>query len=124
VSRTARLADALISTGFPTMREVAPANNFDSFVAVKRIAQAVRRCGSAAIDLCMVADGTYDGYWERTLKGWDTVAASALVLAAGGQITSLDGGTPNYHIGHLAASNGLLHHELLGILKGSSAPYL
>jgi myo-inositol-1(or 4)-monophosphatase len=122
VSTTAHLTDALIATGFPAIRDHAPANNFDSFVAVKRIAQAVRRCGSAAIDLCMVADGTYDGYWERSLKGWDTVAASSIVLAAGGRITALDGGAPNYHIGHLAASNGLLHDELLDILKAPTPP--
>jgi myo-inositol-1(or 4)-monophosphatase len=121
VSTTAHLTDALIATGFPAIREYTPANNFDSFVAVKRKAQAVRRCGSAATDLCMVADGTYDGYWERSLKGWDTVAASAIVLAAGGRITAIDGGAPNYHIGHLTASNGLLHDALLDILKGSAA---
>lgn len=116
VSATDKLADALIATGFPPVREHAPANNFDSFMAVKRLAQAVRRCGSAAMDLCMVADGTYDGYWERSLKGWDTVAASAIVLAAGGRITSLEGGPPNYHIGHVAASNGRVHDELIAIL--------
>jgi myo-inositol-1(or 4)-monophosphatase len=119
VSTTACLSDALIATGFPAIRDHAPANNFDSFVSVKRMAQAVRRCGSAAIDLCMVADGTYDGYWERGLKSWDTVAASAIVLAAGGVITALNGGSPNYHIGHVIASNGLVHDELLAILHGN-----
>lgn len=123
VSATTCLSDALVATGFPPIRDRAPANNFDSFIAVKRLAQAVRRCGSAALDLCMVADGTYDGYWERGLKSWDTVAASAIVLAAGGVITALDGGTPNYHIGHVIASNGLIHDELLAILNGNvSAP--
>ncbi len=68
------------------------------------------------MDLCMVADGTYDGYWERSLKGWDTAAASAIVLAAGGRITALSGGPPNYHIGHVVASNGLIHDELVAIL--------
>jgi len=118
VSATAKLTDALIATGFPPVRDHAPTNNFDSFVAVKRAAQAVRRCGSAAIDLCMVADGTYDGYWERRLNAWDTAAASAIVLAAGGRITALAGGPPNYHIGHIAASNGLIHDELTGTLTG------
>jgi len=117
VSSTAKLADALIATGFPPVRDRAPTNNFDSFIAVKRTAQAVRRCGSAAIDLCMVADGTYDGYWERSLNGWDTAAASAVVLAAGGRITALSGGPPNYHIGHVAASNGLVHDELIALLN-------
>jgi len=116
VSATARLDEALIATGFPPVRDQAPANNFDSFMSVKRAAQAVRRCGSAAIDLCMVADGTYDGYWERRLHVWDAVAASALVLAAGGTITALDGGPPNYHKGHICASNGRIHAALLNSL--------
>jgi myo-inositol-1(or 4)-monophosphatase len=116
VSATTDLEDALIATGFPAIRDHAPHNNFDSFIAVKRVAQAVRRCGSAAMDLCMVADGTYDAYWERSLHAWDTVAASALVLGAGGAITALDGGPPNYHIGHVVASNALIHRTLLETL--------
>jgi myo-inositol-1(or 4)-monophosphatase len=113
VSVTSELDDALVATGFPPIRDRAPHNNFDSFIAVKRAAQAVRRCGSAAIDLCMVADGTYDAYWERTLHAWDSAAGSAIVLAAGGAITGLDGGPPDFHVGNLVVSNGLLHHELL-----------
>lgn len=113
VSSTETLSEALLATGFPPVRDMTPASNFTSFMAVKRTAQAVRRCGSAAMDLCMVADGTYDGYWERRLHAWDTVAASAVVLAAGGRVTSLSGGAPDYHIGYIAASNGLVHDELL-----------
>jgi myo-inositol-1(or 4)-monophosphatase len=119
VSGTTELDDALIATGFPPVRDRAPHNNFDSFVAVKRAAQAVRRCGSAAIDLCMVADGTYDAYWERTLHAWDTVAGSAIVLAAGGAITGLGGEPPDFHTGNLVASNGLLHRELVDAIGTS-----
>ncbi len=115
-SATTALDDALVATGFPAIRDRAPHNNFDSFIAVKRAAQAVRRCGSAAIDLCMVADGTYDAYWERSLHVWDAAAASAIVLGAGGAITALDGGPPDYHVGNLVASNGLLHRALLETL--------
>jgi myo-inositol-1(or 4)-monophosphatase len=124
VSTIADLREALVATGFPAQRSLAPDNNFDSFVAVKRAAQAVRRCGSAAMDLCMVADGTYDGYWERALHAWDTVAASAVVLGAGGTVTSLGGGAPDYHVGHVVASNGLVHAALVGVLaaSGSGAP--
>jgi len=117
VSHTTDLDDALIATGFPAIRDRAPQNNFDSFIAVKRAAQAVRRCGSAAIDLCMVADGTYDAYWERRLHAWDTAAGSAIVLGAGGSITALDGSAPDYHVGHVVASNGLLHRALLETLR-------
>jgi myo-inositol-1(or 4)-monophosphatase len=118
-SAEAELSDALIATGFPAARDHAPDDNFDTFVAVKRAARGVRRCGSAAIDLCMVADGTYDAYWERRLHAWDVVAASAVVLAAGGVVTALDGGPPNYHVGHLVASNGLLHRPLLALIAAS-----
>jgi len=113
VSATSKLDEAMLATGFPPQRDRAPENNFDAFIAVKRAAQAVRRCGSAAIDLCMVADGTYDAYWERSLHAWDTVAASAIVVAAGGTVTALDGGPTNHHVGHVAASNGLLHSALV-----------
>jgi myo-inositol-1(or 4)-monophosphatase len=124
VSTVAQLGDALVATGFPAKPDRAPDDNFDSFIAVQRVVQGVRRCGSAAMDLCMVADGTYDGYWERALHAWDTVAASAVVLAAGGTVTALDGGTPDYHVGHVVASNGLLHAALVGVLaaSGSGAP--
>lgn len=113
VSRTARLGDALLATGFPPERELAPANNFDSFMRVKKEARGVRRCGAAAIDLCFVADGTYDGYWERRLHLWDAAAAGALVLAAGGSVTALDGGPPRWAAGHLCATNGLIHGALI-----------
>lgn len=113
VSESLEIGESLIATGFPPLRTIMPANNFNSFIAVKILAQGVRRCGSAAMDLSMVADGTYDGYWERRLHAWDTVGAGALVLAAGGRITSLEGGKPNYHIGHLAATNGWIHNALL-----------
>jgi myo-inositol-1(or 4)-monophosphatase len=113
VSPTPHLEQALVSTGFPPGRTMAPHNNFHSFMSVTHVARGVRRCGSAAIDLCMVADGTYDGYWERKLSIWDVAAGGAVVLAARGQVTALDGGAPNYHVGHIVASNGLVHAELV-----------
>lgn len=119
VSATPALRESLVATGFPPNRDIAPANNFDSFMAVKRRAQAVRRCGSAAIDIAFVGDGTYDAYWERRLHVWDATAAAALVLAAGGTITALDGGPPVYERGHLAVSNGRVHAELLAAIAGA-----
>ncbi len=116
VSTTEAFDSALVATGFPPNRDAAPANNFASFIAVKHAARAVRRCGSAAIDLCMVADGTYDAYWERRLGVWDVAAGCAIVLAAGGKITALDGGAPAYHVGHVAVSNTRVHGELLAAL--------
>ncbi|NUP12761.1 MAG: inositol monophosphatase [Polyangiaceae bacterium] len=116
VSETASLAQAVLATGFPPVRDRAPENNFDSFIAVKKAARAVRRCGSAAIDLCFVADGTYDGYWERRLHLWDCAAGGAFVLAGGGRITSLDGGEPHYEAGHIVATNGHFHDELVRVI--------
>ena len=84
-ARVTRFSDALLATGFPYDRSTNDDNNFDAFVAIKRKCQAVRRCGSAALDLCLVADGTYDGYWEKKLAPWDCAAGAALVVAAGGR---------------------------------------
>lgn len=120
VSSASDLGASLIATGFPPNRDHAPDNNFDSFMAVKRRAQAVRRCGSAALDLCLVADGTYDGYWERRLHVWDVAAGSALVRAAGGTVTALDGGPTDWRIGHLIASNGRIHDALVDAVASSS----
>ncbi|HEV8245843.1 MAG TPA: inositol monophosphatase family protein [Polyangiaceae bacterium] len=117
VSVTEGLADALIATGFPLDRKSAPDNNFDAFFRVKRAAQAVRRCGSAAIDLCLVADGTYDAYWERRLNPWDVAGGASVVLAAGGTISALDGGPCRYELGHILASNGRLHSELVPLIS-------
>jgi myo-inositol-1(or 4)-monophosphatase len=116
VSETDELGHALIATGFPSDRSRAPHNNFDSFTRVKSIVRGVRRCGSAAIDMCYVADGTYDGYWERALNAWDLAAGAALVLGAGGQLSALDGGPADLSVGHVLATNGKLHGELLAIL--------
>ncbi len=116
VSETAELEQALVATGFPYDRSRAPANNFDSFVRVKRVAQGVRRCGSAAVDLCLVADGTYDAYWERRLNAWDVAAGVAVLLSAGGKVTALDGGPVDLSVGHLLASNGRVHGALQALI--------
>lgn len=112
VSSTAALEDALLATGFPYDRRTSPDNNFDAFITIKKRCQAVRRCGSAALDLCLVADGTYEGYWERKLRPWDVAAGIALVRAAGGKVTDFDGGTANIETGHIIATNGAIHEEL------------
>ena len=121
VSTTDRFGDALLATGFPYDRATSPDNNFDAFVAIKRRAQAVRRCGSAAIDLCLVADGTYDGYWEQKLGTWDVAAGAAIVLAAGGKLSSYDGGPVDILSGHLVATNGAIHASLIRELTAISA---
>ncbi|HWZ89973.1 MAG TPA: inositol monophosphatase family protein [Polyangiaceae bacterium] len=116
VSQTSELGHALVGTGFPSDRSRSPSNNFDAFVRIKQRLRGVRRCGSAAIDLCLVADGTYDAYWERRLNAWDVMAGSALVLAAGGELSALDGTPPDLSVGHILASNGRVHRDLLALL--------
>ena len=116
VSETTELGQALVGTGFPSDRSSSPSNNFDTFIRVKQRARGVRRCGSAVIDLCLVADGTYDAYWERRLNAWDVMAGSALVLAAGGELSALDGTPPDLSVGHILASNGRIHGALLALM--------
>lgn len=117
VSHVASFTDALLATGFPYDRVTSDDNNFDAFVAIKKRVQAVRRCGSAALDLCLVADGTYDGYWERKLKSWDLAAGAAIVRAAGGRVSEFDGKEDDLTSGHVVATNGEIHEALLAELR-------
>jgi len=116
VSDVSTLQDALLATGFPYDRHISDDNNFDAFVAIKKKCQAVRRCGSAAIDLCFVADGTYDGYWEKKVKAWDVAAGCAIVSAAGGRLSAYDGRPTEVTSGQIVATNGRIHDELVTAL--------
>ncbi len=116
VSETTELAQALVATGFPYQRGDPKSNNFSAFTRVKPRVRGVRRCGSAALDLCLVADGTYDAYWERRLNAWDLMAGSALVLAAGGRLSALDGTPPDLSVGHVLASNGRIHADISNLI--------
>jgi myo-inositol-1(or 4)-monophosphatase len=118
VSQTDILDEALVATGFPTDRRREPDNNFLAWAKVKKLVRGVRRCGSAAIDLCLVADGTYDGYWERNLHAWDLVAGAAIVNSGGGQVTGLDGSAVRLTAGNIVASNCRMHAALVDLLRG------
>jgi myo-inositol-1(or 4)-monophosphatase len=121
VSDVSALGDALLATGFPYDRHVSADNNFDAFVAIKKECQAVRRCGSAAIDMCLVADGTYDGYWEKKVKPWDVAAGSAIVLAAGGRVSDYAGQSIDLNNGQIVATNGRIHDALIARLGAVTA---
>jgi myo-inositol-1(or 4)-monophosphatase len=125
-SRTDRLASALLVTGFPYERNPVQ-NNIAEWTALTAAAQGTRRLGSAALDLCFVACGWLDGYWERALHPWDLVAGAAIVLAAGGQATDLDGSSFDGETGRILASNGHIHDQVMRILQGvarrSNAPW-
>lgn len=116
VSPTPSLIESLLATGFPYDRASAD-SDFDAFVTVKKRCRAVRRCGSAALDLCFVADGTYDGYWERNLKSWDVAAGAAITLAAGGMLSDYSGKPVDVRSGELVATNGRIHASLTDELK-------
>ena len=113
VSGMTRFEDSLLATGFPYDRQTSSENNFDAFVWIKQRCQAVRRCGSAALDLCLVADGTYEGYWERKLRPWDIAGGIAIVRGAGGRVTEFEGGAESIASGHVVATNGHIHEALL-----------
>ena len=114
---THRLEEALLATGFPYDRRTSTDDNLATFAAMKKRAQGIRRCGSAAIDLCLVADGTYDGYWERKLMPWD-VAAGVLIAERAGALITTDTGEPfvlTEERCHVLAANPRLHAEMLTV---------
>ena len=116
VSAITELAHALLVTGFPYDRATRPDNNFAEWEHLQRRAGACRRLGAASIDLCLVACGWMDGYWERHLKPWDTGAGALIVAEAGGIVTDWAGGRFDVHEGAVVASNGAIHEELVAEL--------
>jgi myo-inositol-1(or 4)-monophosphatase len=115
-SATERLKGALLVTGFPYSRNPVQ-TNLPEWAAFTEAAQGTRRLGSAALDLCFVAAGWLDGYWERALHPWDLVAGAAIVIGAGGQATELDGTPFDGVTGRVLASNGPLHEQMIAILR-------
>jgi myo-inositol-1(or 4)-monophosphatase len=117
VSSTDELAQGLLATGFPYDRaEFGRA--LRSFEALSYQSQAVRRAGSAVLDLCYVACGRLDGYWEHLVKPWDIAAGALIVLEAGGTVTATDGSAFKVDAGQVLASNGLLHESMTSTLAG------
>jgi myo-inositol-1(or 4)-monophosphatase len=113
VSATATVGSALICTGFN------PADydrNGRFFAAMSRLAQGVRRDGSAALDLALVAAGRFDAFWEWGLKPWDVAAGALLIEEAGGRVTAIDGSPLDIANGSIAASNGVVHAEFCASL--------
>ena len=116
VSSTAELNRSLLATGFPyDIRE--SRDNIDHFIDFIVTAQAVRRCGSAALDLCYVACGRFDGFWEKKLNPWDVAAGGLMVREAGGLTSDFRGTVMLATVGDVVASNSLIHRQMLDILK-------
>jgi myo-inositol-1(or 4)-monophosphatase len=116
VSAHRTLNESVCATGFPYDRREAVDDNLREFGAVLKRVRGIRRCGSAALDLALVADGTYDAYWEQRLAVWDMAAGAALVEAAGGQLSDYDGGPADVREGRVVATNGVVHDELITLL--------
>jgi myo-inositol-1(or 4)-monophosphatase len=109
VSRVARVADALLCTGFaPSQLE----NNITHFHTLSKASHAVRRDGAAALDLAFVAAGRFDAFWEFGLSAWDIAAGTLLVREAGGCVTRADGAPLDYFGREILATNGALHDEM------------
>jgi len=118
-SETAALGDALLVTGFPYDMHVRGPELVELFGLFLHRARAVRRLGSAALDLCYVAAGRFDAFWEQHLKPWDVAAGALVVTEAGGRITGMDGGAFDVRAGHLVASNGSVHEAILEVIRES-----
>jgi myo-inositol-1(or 4)-monophosphatase len=117
VSAQSRLEQSLLATGFPYDVHTSPQNNLEHFGRFIRRAQAVRRPGSAAMDLAYVACGRFDGFWEIKLKPWDMAAAALLVEEAGGAVSRFDGGPFDPYVPECLASNGQVHDAMIAVLK-------
>jgi myo-inositol-1(or 4)-monophosphatase len=117
VSTADSLDASLLATGFPYDIRTNPDNNLKEYAAFATRARAVRRMGSALIDLASVAAGRFDGFWELTLGPWDVAAAAVILEEAGGRITDLQGGPLDIDRPRVVASNGRIHDQLLAVLK-------
>ena len=117
VSDVERVESALVVTGFPYDVREHPERSVPLFQAFLRRAQGVRRDGSAALNLCYVACGRFDGFWELALSPWDMSAGHLIVREAGGRVTRFDGSEFRVEGKQILASNGRVHDEMMEILK-------
>jgi myo-inositol-1(or 4)-monophosphatase len=112
VSKTATLRESLLATGFPSQKRHKNPNIF-FYHQITLHTHGVRRAGSAALDLCNVACGRYDGFWEFNLNPWDTAAGVLIVEEAGGKVTRFDGSPFEINSRETVASNGVIHAAML-----------
>ena len=118
VSKIDALKDALLCTGFPYDLATNKNNNINHFIKFLYAAQAIRRDGSAALNLCYLACGRFDGFWELRLNPWDVAAGFLVVSESGGKITNYEGSPFDIYRDNIVASNGLIHSAMLEVLKG------
>jgi myo-inositol-1(or 4)-monophosphatase len=119
VSPEPRLDRALLATGFAYDRRESELDNLSYFGAFLKRARALRRDGSAALDLCYVASGRLDGYWELKLRPWDVAAGALLVEEAGGRFSDFAGRGPASAGREVVASNGRIHEAMLELIRST-----
>jgi myo-inositol-1(or 4)-monophosphatase len=123
VSTSATLIDSLLVTGFHYDIHRDSAELIGLFGDFISRARAVRRLGSAALDLCYVAAGRFDGFWEHKLQAWDVAAGALIVAEAGGRVTTIDGNVFASRSGSVLATNGHVHAEMLETIAGFSTRF-
>lgn len=119
VSTTQAVSDSLLITGFPYEWGDQQAAIFERFARCALAARGIRRLGAAALDLCHVAAGRADAYWEVQLKPWDSAAGTLIAREAGARVTDYRGADYTYDNDELLASNGLIHAQMLALLQTS-----
>ncbi len=117
VSGINELDKSLLATGFPYDVRVSQENNISHFNNFIIRVQGIRRCGSAAMDLCYVACGRFDGFWELKLKPWDMAAGTFIVQEAGGRVSDFRGSEFSIFGSEILATNGAIHQQMVDILE-------
>ena len=118
VSKIDRLEEALIATGFPYNVDKNPLHCLEHFTQLQAMGIPIRRLGAAALDLCYVAAGRFDGYWEVSLQPWDVAAGKLIVQEAGGRITHYDGSERSvFNEDTVLATNGKIHEMMMTQLR-------
>ena len=119
VSTKTKVGNSCLVTGFPYTYIDVENGPLEIFSTLIKKAIPVRRLGSAAIDLCWVAAGRFDGYFEHHLQTWDSAAGFLMVMEAGGKVTDFAGRDYSVYQKQILATNGLIHEELRGIVNGN-----
>jgi myo-inositol-1(or 4)-monophosphatase len=117
VSANDDLRKSVLVTGFPYNVHENPDYAFERFTSFLKIARAIRRLGSAALDMCYVAEGVFDGFWEVSLNPWDMAAGKLLIEEAGGLVTNFKGEPISIYSKQILASNKLIHENMMKILE-------
>jgi myo-inositol-1(or 4)-monophosphatase len=120
VSTQKHLATSCIATGFPYIYLDIANSPLEVFSKLIRKGVPVRRLGSAAIDMCYVAAGRFDGFYEHKLNAWDSAAGFLMIEEAGGKVTDIKGDAYNPYKHGIIATNGIIHDELLAVVQGAA----